>query len=192
MKAKGRNKSRKEAQGKEWKNLDKIVAQAREWAILARTLSEADPAKVYNLDGLRERMALDDMNSADLGSAEGIRTAARNAKTLCLEAEWAYTIAGGIRATDREKKKRYDCAIGIYRALAGLWRCQLAAEGRPEWRPDKRFGDGVRQGFIECAMGLSVALSAWDDAIAATIVAQGAAQLGAQELFDALTREEES
>ena len=150
------------------KNADRIVAQAREWAALA--------------------CALVGMDDADLSTPDDVQDAHAQAVKSCMRAEREYRSS---LTEARVKGARWAGVEGACAALGGLLRLWTAAEGRPISKFDAREGDGLRRGFIDCAAGLAVVFSA-PNGFATCKSAQYAARKGAQELFDALTREEES
>ena len=150
-------------------NKVKIIAQAREWAAQACAIAE--------------------MSNVDLSTVDGVQNAHDQAARLCMRAEQAYRSAGAIRA--KSAASRWAQVEGACASLSGLLRLWTAAEGRPISKFDARDGDGVRRGFLDCAAGLATVFSA-PGGFTACKPAQHAARKGAQELFDALMREEES
>ena len=148
------------------KNADKIVAQAREWATLACAIVE--------------------MRNIDSSTVAGVQDACTRAVELCAWAELEYRSAS---AGVRSKAAYWARAEGTFNALSGLLRLWTAVYGHPTSEFDTR--DGMRRGFLDCAAGLATVFSA-PGGFTACKPAQHAARKGAQELFDALAREEES
>ena len=168
------------------KNIDIIVAQARGWATQACAIAEID--------------------DIDISTVYGVQNAHDRALVLCMRVEqayrtardWAqngYDVSPGLsnifEANIRGLGARWVQVEGAYASLSGLLRLRTAAEGRPVSKFDAREGDGVRRGFLNCAAGLATVFSA-PGGFTTCKPAQYAARKGAQELFDALAREEES
>ena len=167
------------------KNVDRIIAQAREWAAQACAIAEI---------------------SADLSTVDGVQNAHDQAAVLCMRVEKAYRTARDwmqdgydvspalsniFEANVRGLGARWAQVEGACASLSGLLRLWTAAEGRPVSKFDARHGDGVRRGFLDCAAGLATVFSA-PGGFTTCKPAQHAARKGAQELFDTLAREEES
>lgn len=169
-------------------NTKGIIAQARKWASLAG------------------------VSAADLSSYGSAQTALYRATDLVWKEKernfdlapvrWTRDINGlpirvgdtGVR-TAQEFSESYARAEGAYRVLRGLFDVLFTEEirSRSEHGEMSRcvLNCKMRSGFLDCAAGLATIISASDGARACES-AQHAARKGAKELFDTLTREEES
>lgn len=149
------------------KNVDKIVAQAREWATQACSIAEISNA---------------DLRTAERAKKERIRIA-----KLCVKARRAYECASA-DADAPILGAKWSRIYGAYDAVHGLARAWEIAEDNPELGQCAQAADSLLGSFMDCAAGLALVFSA-SDGFASVQRARVFARNGALELFNTLARE---
>lgn len=166
------------------KNVDKVIAQAREWTLLAFSLTGLDCADLSTLAGAKEEYgrASERCYGYEYEYKRAMRDAAHLRVTNPIAQEYAVNL----------ERDAYDACTrvsGAYDAVGGLVRLWSAADGSPKYGSAAYSVAAARNGFLDCARGLAMVFSPCNRGVSLNEIGH-IAEVGAAELFDRLTSEE--
>lgn len=166
------------------KNVDKVIAQAREWTLLAFSLTGLDCADLSTLAGAKEEYgrARERCYGYEYEYKRAMRDAAHLRVTSPIAQEYAVNL-------ERDAYDTWRRVSGAYAAVGGLVRLWSAADGSPKYGSAAYSVAFARNGFLDCARGLAMVFSPCNRGVSLNEIGH-IAEVGAAELFDRLTSEE--
>lgn len=169
------------------KNIDKVVAQAREWAKLACTLAEIDGADLSTLESAHSTL---------LRAADALWEARARLEDRAPVRHWEQERNNYTAYRAPLRSEETECAEGAHRAVRGFLHLlsMSADEAESQAQTSTLCQIDLQRGwFLDCAGGLAVVLILKGCTTASNAeknILLAEACVGAVELFNRLTSEE--